>query len=126
MMATAGKKRWVIPCGHIPLATTGKEPDFLSQDRIAVLNLNKDPVKIRLTFFYPDQEPSGGYEVEIKGERVRKIRINDLIDPFPVELEKDYSLLIEADALVVVQFLKMNTSKRDLAITGTIAFGTDK
>jgi hypothetical protein len=124
-MAAAGKKRWVIPCGRIPLRTTGKEPEFLSQDRIAVLNLNKDPVKIKLTFFYSDQEAAGGYEVVIQGERVRKIRINDIINPLPVYLEKDYSMLIEADKTVVVQFLKMNTSSRDIAITGTIAFGTD-
>ena len=124
-MALAGKKRWVVPFGRIPMGTTGKEPDFLSQDRIAVLNLNKDPVKIKLTFYYPGQEPAGGYEIRVPGERVKKIRINDLIDPFPVYLEQDYSMLIEADAEVIVQFLKMNTGYRNAAITGTLAFGTD-
>lgn len=125
-METKGYKKWVIPGGHIPFRSTGREPDFLSQDKIAVLNLNKKSVKIKMTIYYTEEKPVEGYPLEIKGERVRKFRVNDLINPYPVILEKDYSLVLEAEEPVVVQFLKMNTGHRNIALTGTLAFGTNE
>jgi hypothetical protein len=123
-MNAIGYKKWVIPCGCIPFKSTGREPELLSQDKIAVLNLNRQPVKIRITVYYTDEEPVEYKPVVINGERVRKIRVNDLINPFPVVLDKEYSLVIEAEEPVVVQFLRMNTGHRNLALMGTIAFGT--
>lgn len=124
-MKPAGKKKWVIPGIRIPLQSTGKEPEMLSQDRISVLNTGTDAVNIRLTIFQSTGEPVIFRTLEIKPEKVRKIRINDLIDPIPVELETDYSLLVEADGNIIVQFLRMDTSASNRSITGTIAFGTD-
>ncbi|WP_430230343.1 sensory rhodopsin transducer [Nitrosomonas communis] len=124
-MQAIGKKKWVIPAGRIPLQTTGKEPDFLSQDRIAILNTGMSTVKLKLTVYHPDQEPIENYILEIKGQRLRKIRINDLIDPFPVFLATDYALVIEAEHEVIIQFLRMNTGHRNVAIMGTMAYGTD-
>lgn len=124
-MKPAGKKTWVIPGIRIPLQSTGKEPELLSQDRISVLNTGTDAVNIRLTIFQSTGEPVIFKTLEIKPEKVRKIRINDLIDPIPVELETDYSLLVEADGDIIVQFLRMDTSASNRSITGTIAFGTD-
>ncbi|HZH73317.1 MAG TPA: sensory rhodopsin transducer [Mariniphaga sp.] len=124
-MRKIGYKKWVIPGGYIPFATNGREPELLSQDKISILNLNKEPTTIRMTVYYQEEEPVSGYPLEIKGMRVKKFRVNDLIDPFPVVLEKEYSLIIEADKPVVVQFLKMNTGHKNVAMLGTIAYGTD-
>ncbi len=125
-MKTIGYKKWVIPGGHIPFLSSGREPEMLSQDKIAVLNLNKKSVKIKMTIYHPDEEPIEGYPLEIEGERVRKFRVNDLINPFPVVLEQDYSIVLEAEEPVVVQFLRMDTGYKNLAIMGTMAFGTNE
>lgn len=124
-MKDIGHKRWVIPGGYIPFATNGREPELLSQDKISILNLNEESTTIKMTVYYQEEEPVSGYPLEIKGQRVKKFRVNDLIDPFPLVLEKEYSLLIEADKPVVVQFLKMNTGNKSLAMLGTLAYGTD-
>ena len=124
-MNSNGYKKWVVPGGYIPFKSTGREPELLSQDKISILNLNKEPVKIKMTIYYEEEEPVEGYLLEIKGERVRKFRVNDLINPFPVVLEKTYSLVLEADKPVIVQFLKMNTGYGNLALMGSIAYGTD-
>jgi hypothetical protein len=124
-MEKIGYEKWVIPGGHIPFKGTGREPDFLSQDRIAILNPNKNKVGIKLRILFSDKEAIGNYHLEIQGERVLKFRINDLINPFPVNLEEDYALFIEAEEPVVVQFLRMNSGQNKLAIMGTMAFGTD-
>jgi hypothetical protein len=125
VLKALGKKKWIIPGGHIPLKSTGREPDMVSQDKIAILNTGLNAVKVRLTVFYSDDDPVNNYILEVKGQRLKKIRINDLIDPFPVTLETDYSLVIEAGEPVVVQFLRMDTGYRNIAIMGTIGFGTD-
>jgi hypothetical protein len=124
-MEAPGRKRWVIPGGHIPLKSTGREPDLVSQDRITILNTGEKNIDIKITLYLSDHEPVTGYNIKIKKQRLKKIRINDLIDPFPVTLETDYSLMIESEEPVIVQFLRMNTGNVNLAIMGTMGFGTD-
>jgi hypothetical protein len=54
-----GKKLWVIPGGHIPLATTGPEPEFTSCDQVSVLNGGGRMAIIVITVYYADREPVG-------------------------------------------------------------------
>jgi hypothetical protein len=124
-MELRGKKLWVIPGGHIPLQSTGKEPELVSQDRLSILNTGSDTVKVKLSIYFTDQEPVTGYVIKINGKRLKKIRINDLINPFPVTLETNYGIVLEADYPVIVQFFRMNTGQNNAAIMSTLAFGTD-
>lgn len=124
-MKRIGKKRWVIPDINIPLRSTGKEPEFLSQDRVTVMNTGIKSVNVRIVLFSETDEPVYFSPVIIKGHRIRKIRINDLINPVPAYLETSYSVMVEADREVVVQFFRMNTGNINTSIMGTIAFGTD-
>lgn len=126
MEEAAGKKKWIIPGGHIYLKSNGKEPDLLSQDRIAVLNTGSDPVKLKISVFHSDRDPVEYSLLEIGARRLRKVRINDLIDPCPVFLETDYAIVIEADHNVVVQFMQMNTGQRNAAMMGSISFSADE
>jgi hypothetical protein len=123
-MKAIGHEKWVIPGGHIPLKSTGKEPAFLSQDRLSILNTAANAVTVKITVFYTKQDAVTGYTVGIKGQRLKKIRINDLIDPLPVDLAKDYSLVIEADGPIVVQFMRMNTGHESVSTMGTMGFAS--
>lgn len=123
-MKAMGKHKWVIPGGDIPARSTGKEPEMLSQDAVAILNTQPKDITIRITVYYENQKAMPGYTLEVKGERLRKIRINDLIDPLPVPLETPYSLVIESSQRIIVQFTRMNTSQAPCALMGTMAFGT--
>jgi hypothetical protein len=124
-MNAFGKRKWIIPGGHVPLKSTGREPDFLSQDRLAILNTGIETAKIEISVFYTNKEPVSYQTLEIKAKRLRKIRINDLINPAPVYLETDYALVIESDHNVVIQFLRMDTGNSGVSVLGTIAFNSD-
>jgi hypothetical protein len=124
-MEIIGRKKWVIPGGYIPFKSTGREPELLSQDRISILNTGKETATVNITIFHEHDEAIEHEPVKVKGQRIKKIRINDLINPFPVILEKEYAIVIESDKPVVVQFMRMNTGQNNLALMGTIAFGTD-
>jgi hypothetical protein len=125
MINATGKIRWVIPGIHISLQSTGPEPEMVSADSIAILNTGNEDAQLKLTLFDSVLEETGGFKVTVKARRVKKIRLNDLIDPFPLFLETDYGLLIESDQKVIVQFLRKITAHPDISLMGTMAFGTD-
>lgn len=124
-MKAIGKKDWAFSAGNIPMPTTGKEPEMTSHDKIAILNTSKKQAHLELLIFYEDHPPVTGYSLKVESGRLRKIRFNDLIDPFPVPLEKNYSCLIQSNIAVVVQFSRMNTGDRTIAEMGTMAFPVD-
>lgn len=124
-MKKIGKLDWAFSGGNIPFDSTGEEPMFNSHDKIAVLNTSEEEAEIEIFIFYENQAPVGTYEVEIKPKRLRKIRINDLIDPEAVRLERNYGCYIRSNVPVVIQFSRMNTGQNAAAIMGSMAFPTD-
>ena len=113
-----GKKKWAFAAGHIPLLSTGKEPDFTSHDKLAILNASTNDAEVSMTILFEDRAPLGEYKLKVKGRRARKVWINDLIDPLPVPLDTPYSVLVSANVEVIVQFSRMVTSSR--AATGFV------
>ncbi len=125
-MKNLGSKKWLIAGGRIPLQSTGKEPDLLSQDKIAVLNTGNKKAGITINVFFGDRLVESSAVIVIPAQRIRKIRINDLIDPIPVPLEENYALEITSDRPLVIQFLQMNTASSEISITGTMAYHSKK
>lgn len=118
----AGSKVWAFAAGNIPFHSTGVEPTFNSQDRIAILNVNSQKAEIAITIYYQDQEEVGNYRILVAARRVRKIRFNDLIDPLPITLERPFGFRLESSVPVVVQFTRMNTGSSALASLCTTAY----
>ncbi len=110
-----GKKRWAFAAGHIPLHSTGKEPDFTSHDKVAILNTSDSDAEISIKILFEDREPLSEFKVKVRAGRVRKVWINDLIDPYPVPLDTAYSIDLSANVNVIVQFSRMETSSRETA-----------
>jgi hypothetical protein len=111
-----GKKKWVFAAGRIPLHSTGREPEFTSHDKIAVLNTSSQDAEIKLTIYYEDQQPVTDHAIKIPARRVRKIKFNDLIDPLPIPLDKAFGFTLTCNVEVVIQFSRMDTSKKHKAI----------
>lgn len=124
-MKAYGKIDWAFSAGRAPLKSNGKEPDFISHDKIAVLNTSEEEAMVEMTIFYEDEQPLGTFSVKIEAKRLRKIRFNDLIDPLPIELERNYSCLIQTNVPVVVQFSRLNSGERANAEMTTMAFPVD-
>jgi hypothetical protein len=115
MTELAGRKVWAFAAGHIPLHSTGKEPEFTSHDKISVLNLSPEDAEVRITIFYEHHEALTHRAIKIPARRVKKIRFNDLIDPLPIPLDKPFAFLIVSDLEVIVQFSRMDTSSEQAA-----------
>ncbi len=124
-MDQLGRRMWAVPGGHIPLRSTGREPEYNSHERICILNAGQEEADVRLTLFYADRDPIGPYPLKVKPRRVRQIRLNDLIDPQAMPLDTDYACVLESSVPVIVQFIRMDTSQAENALFGTMAFPLD-
>lgn len=121
-MKAIGHKVWAVPGGHIPLKSTGHEPEFTSYDMLCFLNTGDKDAIAEVTIFYADRDPVGVYSIDIPARRIRHMRINDFIDPEAVPLDTDYACVIESNVPIVVQFIRQDTRQAEYALMGTIAF----
>lgn len=122
-MNETGQKEWSFSLGNIPLKSTGTEPAFVSKDLISILNASKEAAQVKLIIYFNDQEEVGEYEIEVEAERVRKVRINDLIDPHAIPLGVAYGVYLKSNVPVVVQFTRHSTAQDQLALMGATAYG---
>ena len=105
-----GSKLWAITGGHIPLNSTGKEPENTSRDVLCLLNTGDAVARIKLTVYYADREPAAPYEITVAAQRMRNIRFNDLIDPEAIPLATDYACLVVSDVPIIAGFTKIDSS----------------
>lgn len=124
-MRPVGRTVWAIPGGHIPLRTTGPEPEETSSDTVCLLNAGDRDAKVEITVYYEDREPVGPYRLAVPARRTRQIRFNDLIDPEPLPLDTDFAGVIVSDVPIVVLFARKDTSRAENAIATTLAFPGD-
>jgi hypothetical protein len=121
-----GRTIWAIPGGHIPLLSTGHEPEFTSRDQLCLLNTNDRDARIEITIFYRDREPVGPYPLQVPARRTRHVRLNDLIDPEAIPLDTDYGIIIESDVPIVVQFTRLDSGRMENAGMSAVAFPVDE
>jgi len=108
-MSPIGRTRWAISAGHAPSRSHGDEPAFGSRDQLALLNAGDALANVRLTVHYADRTPVGPFRLGIAPRRLRVIRVNDLIFPEAVLLDRPYGLVLESDVPIVLQFTRQDT-----------------
>jgi hypothetical protein len=121
-MTALGQRTWVVPAGWIPAGSTGHEPDFTSRDEVVILNTGETDATVSLTVYYAHRDPVTGYEFDVAARRVRRVRVNDLIDPEAVPLEVMYAVVLEASVPVVVERIHVDTRQAENAMFGGVAY----
>ncbi|WP_232290286.1 sensory rhodopsin transducer [Micromonospora sp. ATCC 39149] len=122
-MAEIGARTWVVSGGRVPFPSHGPEPGFTGFDQLCVLNATDREAELALDFYYEDADPAGPYRLLVGGRRIRHIRVNDLIDPEAVLLDRPYGCVLRSPVPVVVQFLRQDTRlPGTVALTGTMAY----
>jgi hypothetical protein len=120
-----GETRWTIPGGHVPTDSTGPEPAMVSHDKLCLLNAADEMATAEVTLRYADGREAGPYSLSIGAERIRHVRINDLIDPYAPPLGKAYGMVVEATAPIVVQFSRLDSRQAENATSSTVAYGEE-
>ena len=122
MSTPIGKKKWAIAEGYIPSWSNGPEPEFLSHETACILNAGDKDAHVVLTIFFSDRDPAGPYRITVPARRTTHLRFNELKDPEPVPVGKDYASLIESDVPIVVQHTRLDSRQSENALITTIAY----
>jgi hypothetical protein len=119
----AGKRKWFVPDGFLPATSSG---DALSHEAACLLNVADADTKVRLTFYFEDDEPVGPVELVLGARRTRHVRLDDPSAIGGVELPRGvpYAYAIESDVPIVVQHSRLDTSSGYTLFT-TVAYGED-
>ena len=121
-MSAIGQRVWVIPGGRIPASGSGREPDFTSRDELWLLNTSSTNAETELTVYWSDRAPVGPYLLTVDAERVRCVRVNDLIDPEALRLEQPYALVVHSSVPIVVQVARYDTRQPEQTMSWSLAF----
>ncbi|MFC7403321.1 sensory rhodopsin transducer [Citricoccus sp. GCM10030269] len=113
----AAHTHWTFPAGYIPSRSTGHEPEYTSRNVLCLLNATDRDACVRLTVFHEDRNPVDPYEVLVPRQRVRQVRVNDLIDPEAVPLGQPYGVVLASDVPVSAQLLSVDTADGHYAVT---------
>lgn len=116
-----GKKAWMIADGFWHSVGNGLFP---SHEAVCVLNTSDEDATIRLTLFFEDKEEMTGLAAVCPARRTRHIRMDKLETPDGRKVPRDvpYAILAESDVPVVVQYSRMDTSQKEMALMSTIAY----
>lgn len=125
MTDPVGRTRWAFPGGHVPADSTGPEPEMVSRDEMSVLNAGDGTATVELTLRYEDGRTAGPYAITVAARRVRRVRVNDLIDPYAPPLGEAYGIVVESTVPVVVQFTRQDTRQDENATLSTVAYGEE-
>lgn len=121
-----GRRRWAIPEGWIPGASTGPAPELTSHETACLLNVGDADAHVEITIFFEDRDPAGPYHVTVPARRTVHQRFNDLTDPEPVPRDTAYASLIESDVPIVVQHSRLDSRQAENALLSTVAFAGDE
>ena len=119
-----GRKVWMISAGHIPLHSTGREPENTSRDEFCFLNAGYREARVEVTLFYAERDPVGPYRLVIPPRRIRRVRVNNLINPEAPPLDTDYGAMIESNVPIVVQFERTDTGESRPATQSVVGFAS--
>ncbi len=120
-----GRTVWAIAEGYIPGSSNGPEPAMTSHETICVLNTSDEEAQFEIMLYYTDREPVGPYRLTVGARRTRHVRFNDLIDPEPVPLDREFASTITSNVPVVVQHTRLDSRQAENALMTTIAFPVD-
>ena len=120
-MKAYGKKTWLIADNYLNSVSLN---DWNSHEAVCVLNTSDLDAQIEMTLFYEDREPKKDVKSFCKAGRTHHIRMDKIRDGEGNLLERDvpYALLLESNVPVVVQYSRLDTSRRELALMTTMAY----
>ncbi|MFC5405403.1 sensory rhodopsin transducer [Cohnella soli] len=116
-----GNRLWVFPDCELPPA--GDFP-LKGHESVIVLNQNREVAHLTITLYFTDRDPVTDIRLTVESERVRCLRLDnpDDLAGFVVPRETQYSLKLESDVPIVVQYGRLDTRQTNMAFYATTGF----
>jgi len=111
----AGKKNWYFADGYLPEKVNNGSME--AHEALMLFNTSKEAVTAKVHVFFSDREPLGPITLNVGAERVISVRLDKpeemggaVIPPLT-----QYALHIEADAPIICQFGRLDTTQNAMA-----------
>ena len=124
-MKAYGKTTWMIPDTY--LHSVSNLNVNISHEAICVLNTSDEDAHIKLTLYFEDREPDTSFTAVCGARRTNHIRLDRIRNEEGgrIPLDTPYSVLLESDTPVVVQYSRLDTSAPEYALMTTIGYPVD-
>ncbi|HEX5172023.1 MAG TPA: sensory rhodopsin transducer, partial [Cyclobacteriaceae bacterium] len=109
--------------GFIPRTSHGPKPEMVSHETLCVLNATDKDSVVRITIYFDDRDPVGPYIIKVPAQRTNHVRLNDLVDPEPLDPGKNFACIVDSEQPVVVQHTRLDSRQSENALMTTIAYG---
>jgi hypothetical protein len=114
-----GAKKWMIPDGYIPPKSSNK---LLSHESVCVLNTSGSDAHLTFTIFFEDRDPLVNIHETVGAMRTRHIRTASLsAEGQKIPVGVPYAIVVESDINVVVQYSRLDTTQKELALMSVVA-----
>ncbi len=124
-MKAYGKKTWLIPDTYL---NSVSKNDQISHEAICVINTSDVDAQIKLTLFFEDRDIDESFSSFCGSRRTHHIRMDKIRNAEGKGIPHDvpYAILIESNTPIVVQYSRLDTSRAEMALMTTIAYGVDE
>ena len=120
-----GKKTWLIADNYLNSLSLN---DWNSHESVCVLNTGDEDAALRFTLYFEDREPNRDFSSGCPAQRTHHVRLDKIIGVNNEFIPRDvpYAMLIESSVPVVIQYSRLDTSRRELALMTTMAFPVEE
>jgi hypothetical protein len=112
---------WYIPDGYY---NSKSIDEVKSHEAVCVLNPAKTDANIEITLYFENRDKLEGFKAVCKAERTNHIRMDIIvnIDGQTVPTDVPYAMLVKSDVEVIVQYSRLDSSQKAMALMTTIAY----
>ena len=124
-MKTYGKKTWLIADNYLNSVSLN---DWVSHEAVCVLNTGERDAEITLTLFFEDRESRNDFRSVCPAGRTHHIRLDKIRSTSGELIPRDvpYAMLLESTEPVVVQYSRLDTSHKEMALMTTMAYPVEE
>ena len=118
----AGKKNWYFADGYLPEKVNNGEME--AHEALMFFNTSDQPINIKVHVYFSDRDPIKNIPFTVGAERVMAIRLDkpEEMGGAVIPPVTQYALYIEAEAPVVCQFGRLDTTQNAMAYYAGIGY----
>lgn len=117
-----GKKQWYIVDGYRPSPQPDPNAVYEGHESVMLLNTNDEDAHVLITIYFEDREPIENIEYTVPAKRIRCFKTHEK-DILGVEIGigMQYSLSIESDIGIIVQYGRLDVQQPNMAYMALMA-----
>ncbi len=118
-----GKTKWYIVDGYRPSPKPDPNAVYEGHESIMILNTNDQDAHILISIYFEDRDPVENIPFTVPAKRIRCFKSDDkeVLQGLEIGIGVQYSMAIESDVGVVVQYGRLDVQQPNMAYMALMA-----